>query len=161
MKTRNSNRWAVCTIVFTAIAFPTLLVLPAYEDCGYICDYDASRMGYRIWLGAIKANSWSTVSPVEKFMQQKCPDALKHHWTAYKGTGRNIYGQVLYLRHSQPGPAIQLPTEILEACYPKLSDVEKRHFYDQLCDPSADMPVLMKTLMPEMAAKRGTNSAFE
>lgn len=134
MKTR--YKIGVAVIVFFLASY-FLLIVQAYRDWAFICENTGSTKGHREWLFEKNTGHWYKKSALEDFMLEKYPDKLKHRWTSYKGTGKNILGQAMLRGHGRPGAISEIriflddwvkknnPEDILELYELLASDVDK------------------------------------
>lgn len=100
-------------VIVLFISLYLLGSVQAYRDRAFICENTGSSRGHREWLFEIETGHWYEKSALEDFMLDKYPDNLKHRWTSYRGTGKNIFGQALLRGHGRPGAALSMKS-ILE-----------------------------------------------
>jgi hypothetical protein len=102
MKMKIRYKIGIGVIVF----FVSLYILgsvQAYRDWGFVCENTGSTKGHREWLFGNKTGHWYEKSALEDFMLEKYPDRIKHRWTSYAGTDKNIFGQAILYGHGKPG----------------------------------------------------------
>jgi hypothetical protein len=100
MKTR--HKIGIGVVVF-CVSLYILGGFQAYRDWGFVCENTGSTKGHREWFFEKKTGYWYKKSALEDFMLEKYPDRLKHRWTSYKGTGKNIFGRAMLRGHGRPG----------------------------------------------------------
>ena len=100
MKTRYKT--GIGVVAFFVSLF-LLMSVQVYRDWAFICENTGSSKGYREWFFEIKTGHWYKKSGLEDFMLEKHHDRLKHRWTSYAGTGKNIFGQAILRAHGRPG----------------------------------------------------------
>jgi len=130
-------KWRKRLLVLVGVAAALLIfclcfTFVFYRDWAFICENTGSRKGYREWCFGHQTGRWYQHSAVEIFMQEKFPDELKHRWTSYAGTGRNIFGVKLLYGHGRPGPLIQISQDRLNEWFAPLPDTEKKAFSELL-----------------------------
>jgi hypothetical protein len=90
-------------VIVVFVSLYTLGSAQVYLDWGLVCENTGSTKGHREWRFEKNTGHWYKKSVLEDFMLKEYPDRLKHRWTSYAGTGKNIFGQVLSRHHGMPG----------------------------------------------------------
>ena len=131
------GEWRVArAVVISAVAIAaSVLLAPSLQVCkdrGLICENTASRKGYRQWFFGAKTGHWTEPSELERFMAAKHPTELRHRWTSYAGTGKNILGGTISSGHGRPGPIILFPFEELDVHVRRMDDAGRKALYDLL-----------------------------
>ncbi len=147
MVAASTNQWFfIGTITIILMAVP---IVDVYRDCAYICEFTGSRKGCRRWILGLETRHWYKESELERFIKERFPNELDHHWTSYAGTGRNIFGSVVVRSHGSPGPVSRLGEYSGDA-----SPTEMKHLYDTLrhgsdSDRKAVIDQVLETVFPE------------
>lgn len=92
----------VVTILVAAVALLAALGLQTHRDYAFICENTGSHKGYRQWRLGWQTREWHRESRLEQFMRAQHPTELRHRWTSYSGTGKNIFGQAILFGHEWP-----------------------------------------------------------
>jgi hypothetical protein len=106
--------------------------VPVATDYAYVCENTGSRYGYRVWWTGARANDWYKPSPLEDFMRAEYPGVVRHRWTSYAGTGKNVVGESISFGHGAPGPAYRLTRLDMATWISRHSRDEVRALYDTL-----------------------------
>jgi hypothetical protein len=108
-----------------------------YEDRAYVCENTASRYGYREWPNGSRTGMWYEKSPLEEFMERKHPGVLRHRWSSYAGTGKNLIGTPRSFGHGAPGGAYWLTKKnVLRKWMDRHTKAETKDLYDTLATGS-------------------------
>lgn len=89
-------------LVVVAVMILGVMPLEIYRDYAFICENTGSHKGYRQWCFGGRKQEWYSKSELEEFMLARHPTELKHRWTSYSGTGKNILGQSIRFGHDFP-----------------------------------------------------------
>ncbi len=129
-KPKTITFFVIASIVFIGVLFfgPEFRI---YTDYNFICENTASRKGHRQYFCGLKTHRSYEQSVVEKFIQEKFPDQLRHRWTSYAGKSHYLFGGMGY-GHGRPGNILLLPLDKFALWFAKLSETEKKEFYDLL-----------------------------
>lgn len=103
MSTRRGRAVLVVgVILIVAVVILCALGLQTHRDYAFICENTGSHKGYRQWGFGWQAREWYRESHLEQFMRLQHPTELRHRWTSYSGTGKNILGQPIRFGHGRP-----------------------------------------------------------
>ncbi|MEX2243083.1 MAG: hypothetical protein WD716_04460 [Fimbriimonadaceae bacterium] len=103
-----------------------------HTDRAYVCENTGSHIGFREWPNGARTRPWYRVSPLEEFMKKQYPGVMRHRWTSYAGTGKNVIGTPRSFGHGSPGAVLHLKDETAEAWIANHSETEVRALYDSL-----------------------------
>jgi hypothetical protein len=124
-----------------------------YTDRAYICENTGSRSGFREWPNGARTRQWYRVSPLEEFMEKEYQGVMRHRWTSFAGTGKNLIGTPRSFGHGAPGAALNLKDAFAEAWIAHHSKQEVRALYDTLASGDrAAADAIVKKVNDEVAA---------
>ncbi len=142
MQKQRSRRHVVVTaVVLSAAAAACLLILLPLSVCrdwAFICQNTGSRKGYREWFFGAQTGHWYRQSELELFMATRHPTLLRHKWTSYAGTGKNILGIPVLHGHGRPGPIVLLSPDLLDEHVHHLDEATKKALYDAFASADQD-----------------------
>jgi hypothetical protein len=127
MKRRLVIGLLIAGAIIVALWASTMLI--AVTDRAYICENTGSRKGHREWFFGAHTNPWYRKSELERFMEAKHPDLLKHRWTSYMGSGRSLIPLVQSCGHGRPGPIFFLDSNLLDNLVLSVADDQRLVLY--------------------------------
>lgn len=99
------------------------------ESLSFVCDNTGSRYHFTQWPFGIRTNYEYYSSPLEEFMIEKYPSQLRHQWSQYSNTGKNIIGQSVSFACGNSSTLLVLRKDILHLWISRHSDQEVRNLY--------------------------------
>jgi hypothetical protein len=136
MKQRLILELLIAGAIIVALWASTMLI--AVTDRAYICENTGSRKGYREWFFGAHTNSWYRKSELERFMEAKHSDLLKHRWTSYMGNGRSLIPVMQSCGHGRPGPILFFDSNFLDDHVLSVSDGERLELYRSLSEANKE-----------------------
>ena len=80
----------------------------------------------------LQTGSWEKRSALEAYVAAEDPAKVRHSWTRYAGTGKNVFGYSKSFGHASPAGAIFLNDEVLSAWMKGRSRAEILDLYNFL-----------------------------